>query len=245
MSAADTGLMGMRGRTTEQKNIIRYFKSTGILGLIFRISDATFDQILNTWIHKCRSWIAERAQSLSGVDADEIKEIPPFLVENYYPDSRFIKMFRDHTFRASEYQMSCFMFSDKQIYIYNYIFDLTSANTTEQTREYSYEDITDVEVTKKVVEFANPRSLQYLLGGIAAILLGLVMTFIPGVGWFFLLAGVVTGIVLIGFLGYTRSTADYLSLRLTVPGDEFICAIKAENINTIQSMKAKIREKKK
>jgi len=243
----DNSFMGMRGRTPEQKKIIKYFSSTGIMGAIFKISDSAFDGILGAKVNECRSWINARALNVHGMDADEVKETTPILVENYATDSRFFKIFRDLTFRASEYQMSYLLFGEKQMYAYSHTFDLTSANTTERTREYFYEDITDVDVTQKKIEFPNPRPLGYLVGGIACIIFGLIlmMAVRGGAGVFFGLAGIVTGIVLAFFLGYTRSVVDNLVLRLTVPGDEFICAMKPENMVAIQGMKAKIREKKK
>lgn len=241
----DTSFIGMRGRTSDQKKVIKYFNSAGILGAILRISDAAFDEILRGKINACRQWINARALNVHGMDADEVKETTPILVENYSPDSRFFKMFTDLTFRASEYQMTYLMFGEKQMYAYSHTFDLTSENTTEHTREYFYEDITNVDVTQKKIEFPNPRPLRYVLGGIGCILLGLLLSLIPFVGFLFLIAGIVAGIVLIFFLGYSRTVIDNLVLRLTVSGDEFICAMKPENMAAIQGMKSKIREKKK
>ncbi len=234
----DHGFLGMRGRTREQKNVIKYFNSTGILGAIFRISNDTFDGILNNKVREYGEQLDKRALEAHGMDADEVKEIPPIRVENYFSGSRYFKMFRDHTFRASEYQMSYLMFSEKQLYAYSHTFDLTSANTTEQTREYFYEDITNIDVTKKQIEFPDPRPLKYIFGGIGAIIGGSIL------GVILFIPGLIAGIFIMAFLGYSRSVVDNLVLRLTVSGDEFVCAMRPENITAIQGMKAKIREKK-
>ena len=241
------GVMGgMRGKTKEQKKVIKYFMSTGILGMIFKISDSTFDEILYNRVQWYRSQLHSRALQAHGMDDDEAKEIPPVYIGNFYLGSRFFKIFRDLTFRTSEYQMSYLLFSDKQMYAYRVNFDLTSANTTEQTKEYFYRDITDVEITHTETEYPNPRPLRYLLGGLGAILLGIILffAFANAFGGFLFLCGIVAGIILIFFLGYTRGVVHELVLKLTVPGDEFVCAVSAENIPAIQGMKAKLREKK-
>jgi len=239
--------MGMRGKSKEHKKIVKYFMSTGILGMIFRISNSTFDNLLNRKADEVVSRIEDRALEAHGMDADEVKETSPILVENYYHGSRYFKMFRDFTFRASEYQMTYLMFSQKQVYTYSYIFDLTSDETSEQTNEYFYEDITNVEVAKVQKEWPTPRPMEYIIGGIACIVIGLlIMTLARGAGALFGgLLFLIPGIIIAAFLGYSRRIVENLILRLTVAGDEFVCAMKPENINAIQGMKAKIREKKK
>ncbi|MCL2059321.1 MAG: hypothetical protein FWH01_09750 [Oscillospiraceae bacterium] len=44
-TGSEYGFMGLRGKTKEQKKIIKFFMSTGILGAIFKISNSTFDTI--------------------------------------------------------------------------------------------------------------------------------------------------------------------------------------------------------
>ena len=240
--------MGLRGKTKEQKKVIKYFMSTGILGMIFRISDSTFDKLLDDKANEIASQIEKRALETHGMDADEVKEIPPILADNYYPGSRYLKMFRDHTFRASEYEMTYLMFSERQMYSYKYIFDLTSAETDEQTKEYFYKDITNVEVTKTQREFPAPRPLEYIVGGIAGIIIGILLMMVSkGNGGVIFLGSLIliVGIIISAFLGYSRRVVDNLILRLTVAGDEFVCAMNPDNISAIQGMKAKINEKKK
>jgi len=269
---------GLRGKTKEQKKVIRYFSKIGIIEMIliifFRIiwliyyiiclllnirffrkmSNTDFDNLINSKADEFASGIENRALEAHGMDADEAKEISPILAENYYGGSRYSKTFRDGTFRASEYQMTYLMFSDKQMYAYSYIFDLTSANTTEQTKEYFYKDITNVEVIKKQIEFPAPRPWEYILGGIACLIVGWVILFVGMyneltmnvlVGYrIFSILFMVVGYFILAFVGFSRHLVENLILRLTVSGDEFECAMKPENIEAIQGMKAKIREKK-
>ena len=239
--------MGLRGKTKEQKQIIKYFMSTGLLGMIFRISDSTFDSLLNRKADEIVSKIEGRALEVHGMDADEVKEIAPILVEDYYTGSRYYKMFRDLTFRASEYQMTYLMFSEKQMYAYSYIFDLTSAETDEKTKEYFYKDITNIEVTTTQREFPAPRPMEYIIGGIACIIIGLLLIILSdgnGGSLFFGFMLLVAGVIITAFLGYSRRLVEKLNLKLTVPGDVFNCAMNPNNIEAIQGMKAKIRDKK-
>jgi len=259
--------MGLRGKTKEQKQIVRYFNNiaaisildivlgwltTGIWFIVLyiqKMSDSTFDSLLDSKAQEVASQIVSRTLETHGIDDDEVKEIQPILVENYYKGSRYYKICKDYTFRASEYQMTYLMFSDKQMYAYSYIFDLTSTDTTEQTKEYFYKDITNVEVIKEQVEFPAPRPIEYIIGGVAGIIIGILLMFL-GMGYrnggvsFLGFLILIAGIIFSAFLGYSRRVVENLILRLTVSEDEFVCAMNPENIDAIQGMKAKIREKK-
>lgn len=243
-------VMGERGKTKEQKKIVRYFRCTGFWGMFFRISHSVFDSLLDRKAEEVTSQIAKRALEAHGMDVDEVKEIPPIFVEDYYLGSPYFKWFRDNTFRASKYQMSYLMFSEKQIYAYSYIFDMASADTDEQTKEFFYEDITSIDIVKTQRDRLAPRPLEYIIGGIACLIIGFLlilygfsesMSLLGFIGFLVLIAGV----ILTWFRGFSRRLVDGLSLRVTVPGDEFVCAVNPDNIEAIQGMKAKIREKKK
>ena len=259
--------MGMRGKTKEQKRVVRYFGTITLIDIFLgcvtygiwfiyifffrRMSNTAFDELLNSKADELASKIEERTLETHGVDTDEVKEIPPILTESFYNGSRYFKMFKDHSFRASEYQMTYLMFSEKQVFVYSNIFDLTSANTTEQTKEYFYEDITTIDVSKKQTEFPDFRLLKgYLLSGIASLVIGyLIFMFsareigAPILGGLFQIAGMIL-IILSVVLGFSRRLVDSLILRLTVSNDEFVCVMKPESIEAIQGMKAKIRDKK-
>ena len=273
--------MGMRGKTAEQKKVIRYFGSIRMLDWIVgcltcglwliyvffirKMSSSAFDELLDGKRREIASRMATRSLEAHGMDAEEANEIPPILAGDYHWGSPYRKVFMDQTFRASGYQMTYLMFSGKQMYAYNYIFDLTSKDTTETTKEYFYEDITNVEVTKKQQEFPKPRSWGYIFGCIGAILAGILLVLLPGLvanwatdgrmvlivysklfglgcalGFILSIVGIVA---LIGF-GYSRRVVESLILRLTVANDEFVCPMQLENVQAVQGMKAKIREKK-
>jgi hypothetical protein len=239
----EQGFIAMRGKTNEQKQIIKYFSSTGIFGFIFKISNSVFDTALYHKIENCKSWINARAINVHGIDVDEVKEISPILIGNYSSDSRYFKIFNDGIFRASEYQMTYLLFGEKQMYAYCNKFDMTSENTTERTREYFYEDITNIDVTQKKVEIPNPRKRSSIICGIILIIFSLLLSGVVGI--FFGICSLIAGIIVLIFVGYSRSVVDYVVLRLSVAGSSFECDMKPGDMPAIQGMKAKIREKKK
>jgi uncharacterized coiled-coil protein SlyX len=175
------------GKPENQKKMVQYLNGIVIdstfwflllftfgIGVIIRhisnlMTNNDFDRLLNVKKEKIASQIAARALESHGMDADEVREIPPILAEDFYPKSRFSKLFRDLTFRASEYQMTYLMFSEKQVYSFKHTFDLTSTDTDEQTNEFFYEDITSIDIAKKQRDMPVSRSWQYIVLCLASI----------------------------------------------------------------------------
>ena len=236
----------LKGKTREQKGIIKFFRRK-----MFSMSRATFHGVLSKRVQHYGSQLERRAMDAHGIDAEEVREIPPIRIEEFHSGSRYFMMFTDGTVLASEYQMSSLMFSETHMYAYSYTFDLTSHETEEQTKEYAYEDITNVEVRVKGIEFMNHRSNGYIIGGIVLFLLGIGLGIYSLIGRSFDIAMLVLGAVslITGFIvaivpGYSRGVTERLILRLTVAGDEFTSSMNPGNYAAIQGMKAKIREKK-
>ncbi|MCL2059323.1 MAG: hypothetical protein FWH01_09760 [Oscillospiraceae bacterium] len=197
----------------------------------------------------CGTGLLQNALSSHGIDNGDINVIPNILVEGYHENSRYFKIFRDHLFRASEYQMSLLMFGASQLYSYSYTFDLTSADTVEQTKEYFYKDITSISVTKKGIEYPNPRPLGYLIGGLAVFVFGIIIGLVSlaqneFASVIFSLIVIIAGFLLMVVFGYSRSLAHYMVIKLTVPEDTFECVMNIENMVRINEMKSLIRDKK-
>ena len=234
-----------KGKTKEQKNIIRFFRP-GLLRAIFPISTDFFMSVLEKKKKEHGENILEKALAKHGMDKDEVKEIPPIFIEDYYGASEYYKITQDYTMYASQYQMTCLTFSDKQVYAYSVLFDTTSNNTEIHTDEYFYKDITNLNVIHDKVELVNPRHWCYPLSAILLLGFGysLIFSTFSGLGLYLGFASFISGLITLFFLGFSRTVEDKLILRLTVPGDVFECAMKIENIPAVQGMKAKIREKK-
>jgi len=185
------------GKPENQKKVVQYLNGIVIdstfwfllvftcgIGVIIRylnnlMTDSGFDKLLDSKSKEVASQISNRAMEAHGMDADEVKEIPPILAEDFYPKSRFSKLYRDLKFRASEYQMTYLMFSEKQMYSFRHTFDLTSADVDERTNEFFYEDITSIDIAKTKRDMPVPRSWQYILLCLASILFIPLISLLP------------------------------------------------------------------
>ena len=229
-----------RGKSKDHKRMYKCFHKMS------KKSDTEIDNYLAQRLKEIRPTIHNRALEVHGMDSDEVKEIAPIQIEGFNSDSRFMKLSTEGVYRASEYEISYLLFSDKQMYAYNQIFDLVSNSTTEQTKEYFYHDITNVEVIDDKIDLLNPRDKIYAGRATIAFVIGFFTSMLAN-NDFYLFIGALflaIGTVLACLLGFVWSITNTLTLKLTVPNDEFECAMKIENMKAIQGMKAKIREKK-
>jgi hypothetical protein len=145
--------LDLRGKTEDQKKIIKYFIAQGFFAWLFKISDQAFDNIL---ARKVQSYnILDMALSKLGVDVDEVQEINPIFLDGYLIDAHHSKIGADDVYRSSEYQLSCVLCSSTQIYLYSFAFDLTSSNTSEFTKEFFYKDITSITTETNIIEVAQ------------------------------------------------------------------------------------------
>ena len=146
------------GRTDTQKSVIDYFfldsKASGgcLSGEAKPITDSAFDELLKNKIRE----IGFEAKSLekTGVDESEVQEIKPVFLQGYEfgePDA-LIHRGKDEVWRCSHYQLTMIYFSSKQIFFYQYSFNLINDETTEFTDEYFYKDITNFSTTLETRE---------------------------------------------------------------------------------------------
>jgi hypothetical protein len=153
-SGAFKRLWELRGKTQEQKAVIKYFLASGCLASFFKMRDQEFDEIL---VRKVRGYnILDMALRKLNVDMSEVQEVSPVLLDNYYPESSYHKIGKDFVCRSSEYQLSCVLCASTKIYLYSFIFDLTSVSTKEHTKEYFYGDITNISTDMDIIEMAFP-----------------------------------------------------------------------------------------
>jgi hypothetical protein len=149
--------LDLRGKTDEQKRIIKYFHATGILAFLFPITDFDFDTVLKKRVAEYN--IFQMALKKIGLDAEEVREINPIFFDGYYSGGNAAKRLgKDMVYRTSKYQMSCLLFSSTQVYLYSFIFDLKSNETDVHTEEYFYKDVTSVTTDTNIIE------LRYVSG---------------------------------------------------------------------------------
>lgn len=147
-----------RGKTKEQKAVLDFFLADlgcGCLnGGCFRhriISMDEYGQMVSKRLAQLD--LKTRAMEKIGLDESEIQEIPPIVVSGYCftDDHSFIRI-EDNLAVASRFAVSWLFFSQLQIYIYTYKFDMASDNTWENTKDFFYQDISSFEVEQRVVE---------------------------------------------------------------------------------------------
>jgi hypothetical protein len=139
-----------KGRTPEQKKVLRYFMVDGCLKKT--VKDAEYDALLAEQIAKLN--IKQKAMNKIGLDESQLKEIEPVHFENFFFDGKknFSKKGKDGKWRSSAYQISWLFFSASQVYLYQYTFHMDEDGKKERTEEYFYKDVTSVSTTSDTVE---------------------------------------------------------------------------------------------
>jgi hypothetical protein len=140
-----------KGRTPEQQSVIKYFLSTG--GCFSKgLSDEAYEGIVQK---KAKSMdFKQKALDKIGLDESQVNEIPPVHFEGYQFDEKkgYAKLGKDRIWRSSIYQISWLFFSNTQVYVYQYTFNLDEDGKKESTEEYFYKDITNFSTSSDTVE---------------------------------------------------------------------------------------------
>jgi len=141
-----------KGRTTEQKSVIKYFLSPGgCLG--GGLKDAGYDTIVQKYA--TGTDFKQKALSKIGLDESQISEIDPVHFEGYYFPEKgklYVKPGKDRKWRSNLYQISWLFFSSTQVYVYQYTFNLDEDTKKESTEEYFYKDITNFSTSSDTIE---------------------------------------------------------------------------------------------
>lgn len=206
----------MKGRTPEQKKVIKYFYGEG--GCLSFISpglkDEDYDAMVKARVDSMN--FKQKALSKIGLDESQVNEIEPVHFEGYWFDEKktLAKWGKDRLWRSSAYQVTWIFFSSAQIYVYQYTLNMDEDGKKEQTEEYFYRDITNFSTTSDTVE-------KYVLDKMG-------------------------GCLGTGAPIYARKNVDANRFAITVPGDKFLCSMDQNDYTerAIQGMKAKLREKK-
>ncbi len=157
-----------RGKTPEQKEVIDFFydNNQGCGCLNKGGSKLTMSSYLSLVQNKCTALnLREKALQKIGLDESEISEIPPVVLYSFrFDDDCMIKV--DAQFAvSSQYSATYIFFSATQMYIYRYIFDTTSDNTWEFTKDFFYTDVTSFGTTHKVKEKIDVSFQKGCFGG--------------------------------------------------------------------------------
>lgn len=135
-----------KGRTPEQKQVIRYFLVSGIFRKAW--SDNEFDE----FVKKSIPDLKQKAIAKIGLDEEELKEIDPVCIQGYSFNNAYQKIGKDGLWRSSKYQVTWIFFSDKQVYLYQKDINFDDNQTKEHMEEYFFKDITNFATTSETVE---------------------------------------------------------------------------------------------
>lgn len=150
--AIDTRLL--RGKTDEQKRVIKYFLETGCLSSFTIMKDEEYDQVVLSKLNSLN--LRKKALEKIGLDEDQLKEIPPVYLHGYHFDDAYSKVGKDDRIRSSKYDATWLFFSDSQVYMYSYVLDMSSDAKKESTEEYFYKDITNFSTSSETTDVNQP-----------------------------------------------------------------------------------------
>lgn len=98
--------------------------------------------------------LKQRAIEKIGLDESQISEIPPIYLASFVRgNDLYVKTSEDYSkYVTNKYSVTWIFFSATQLYTYTYIFDTTSDNSREYTRDFFYGDITCIRTEHEVEE---------------------------------------------------------------------------------------------
>lgn len=139
-----------KNRSREQKEVIRYFcNDDGCLKK--RMKDSEYDAMVSARINSMN--FRQKAIEKIGLDESEIKEIEPVNFEGYqFNKNTFSRYGKDNYWRSSSYQVSWLFFSAKQVYLYQYTFNMDEDGKKETTEEFFWKDITNFSTSSDTIE---------------------------------------------------------------------------------------------
>lgn len=144
-----------KGKTPEQKDCIEflYNLSSGGCGCLSKGGKMTMQQYMGIVQNKCQSLNSkEKAMAKIGLDPSQIEEIPPIVLSSFVYDDDCLIRVDDNVAVSSQYSITWIFFSATQMYTYKFIFDTTSDNTWEFTKDFFYTDITCFSTLREVKE---------------------------------------------------------------------------------------------
>lgn len=135
-----------KGKTEEQKKVIKY-RHGGCL-CFGKMTDAEYDQLVIKTMEGLN--LKRKALNKIGLDEDELREIEPVFFHGYSKDNTFIGS--DDLLRSTWYETAWLFFSDTQVYMYTYRWDMESDSKRESSEEYFYKDITNFSSSAETIE---------------------------------------------------------------------------------------------
>ncbi|MBE6703471.1 MAG: hypothetical protein E7585_08715 [Ruminococcaceae bacterium] len=141
----------LKGKTPEQKKVVKYFLASGCLS--GKMKDEEYDAMVLAKLNSLD--VKQKALNKIGLDEEELQEIPPVYFHGWEYDGAYKCVGKDGKNRTSKYSATYLFFSDTQVYMYYILFDMVSESKSEKTEEYFYKDITNFSTSNDSVEITT------------------------------------------------------------------------------------------
>lgn len=149
-----------KGKTPEQRRVIDFFydiganKGCGCGGCLSKpSSNLTMEEYIKLVQDKVNA-IDFKAKAIAkiGLDESQIQEIAPIMLADFVFDDDAIIKADNQMVVTSQFAVTWIFFSATQLYTYQYVFDTTSDNTWETTKDFFYTDVTCLTIERAVKE---------------------------------------------------------------------------------------------
>ena len=134
----------MRGKTSGQQAIIKFFYGADGGCLSSGMTVQQYEEKVNARLRKLNT--KQMALKKLGIDEDEVREIEPVSFEGYIftdKSDNLVAHASSNTWVSSDYQITWLFFGEKELFIYQYSFSMTSDSKRENTMQYFYQDVTN------------------------------------------------------------------------------------------------------
>lgn len=136
--------MLLRGKNSEQQAVIKFFygASGGCMS-----SGMTVEEYRQK-VRARRDSLDTKSMALRklGIDEEEVQEIAPVTFEGYVFNDKvdnLVARAATNSWVSSEYMITWLFFGEREVFIYQYSFSMTSDSKKENTMQYFYQDVTN------------------------------------------------------------------------------------------------------
>jgi len=136
--------MLLRGKNSEQQAIIKFFygASGGCMS-----SGMTVEEYREK-VRARLNGLDTKSMALRklGIDEEEVQEIAPVTFEGYVFNDKvdnLVARASTNSWVSSEYMITWLFFGEREVFIYQYSFSMTSDSKKENTMQYFYQDVTN------------------------------------------------------------------------------------------------------
>ena len=158
--------MLLRGKNSDQQAIIKFFyganggcMSSGMTVQQYEEKVAAKKNSLNT---------KQMALRKLGIDEEEVQEIEPVTFEGYVFNDKMdnlVARASTNKWVSSEYMITWLFFGDREVFIYQYSFSMTSDSKKENTMQYFYQDVTNFTASSETYQKIVAESAGGCSGG--------------------------------------------------------------------------------